>query len=157
MDFLNKYDDWSNLLIKEKKAIVEEVVAFYEKKTLEYITSRLKKSPVVNKDPVLVEYVKEGRYKVDFGNNVVYVPSPMLKGDKKDLFFPLCQCTICAVFLNLFLNTASNPNKKTNFTTLANSFALSITSEFAPTLSFEQDMMESFALELGEALGVELD
>lgn len=157
MSFLSKYDDWSNLLIREKKAFVEEVVAFYEKKTLTYITSHLKKKIKSKISPVVVEYVKDGRKEVDFGKGVVYIPSEMLKGSQKDLFYPVCKNTICAVFLSLFYNTATNPDKKTSFSSLASSFALSITGEFSSSLSFEQDMMESFAVELGAELGVQFD
>lgn len=159
MNFTNQYDNWSRLTKVEKKSAIKEVVAFYEEKTIGYILAHVKKEIKLDRKNVAIEYVDgEGRDKVLFDNNVVYVGvDTMENGRQQKLFYDLAQNTVCAVFLNLFSSTASNPGRKTSFGSIANSYALSITSEFVNSLSFQQDMMASFAMELGESLGVAME
>ena len=159
MNFTNQYDNWSRLTKVEKKSTIKEVVAFYEDKTIQYILAHIKKEIRLDRKNVTIEYVDgDGRDKVLFDNNIVYVGvDAMENGRQQKLFFDLAQKTVCAVFLNLFSNTASNPNRKTSFGSIANSYALSITSEFVNSISFQQAMMESFAMELGESMGVAME
>ena len=68
------------------------------------------------------------------------------------MFFKVARNTICAVFVNIFYNTASDPKKKTRFGSIANGFFASITNEFAKGKDFEADMMQAYAEVLGEVL-----
>ena len=54
--------------------------------------------------------------------------------------------------MHLFYNTASDPNKKTKFGSIANGFLASITSEFAKGNQFETDMMQAYEEVLGEVM-----
>ena len=107
------------------------------------------------KDPVIVEFVstKQNDREVSFGDNIVYILDGLLNtNDKKALFFQVARNTICAVFVNLFYNTASDPKKKTRFGSIANGFFASITNEFAKGKEFEADMMQAYEQILGEVL-----
>lgn len=159
MSFTNQYDNWNRLATVEKKSTIKEVVAFYEEKTIKYILAYVKKGIKLDRKNVAIEYVDgEGRDKVLFDNNIVYVGvDTMENGRQQKLFYDLAQNTVCAVFLNLFSSTAGNPNRKTSFGSIASSYALSITSEFVNSISFQQAMMASFAMELGESMGLGME
>ena len=149
--FYSKFDGSSD---KIKKEAILSCARFYEEKTVDYVINnapktKLKKS--FKKEPVVVEFNKSSEG-VTFGNNIVFVNESLLSKDKKDLFFKVAQNTICAVFVNLFYNTAGNPNKKTSFGKIANGFFASITNEFSPSKEFEADMMQAYESILSESM-----
>lgn len=153
-NFLKNYKDWEKLKINEKMSSLLECARFYEQKTVDYILANLpkKKQKEFTKEPVDVVFEKSGEKDVWFGDNVVHVSHTFENLPKKDLFFKVAQNTICAVFVNLFYNTAGNPNKKTRFGNIANGFLASITSEFAKNQEFEADMISAYTEILGEVL-----
>ena len=131
--------------------------SFYEEKALDYILASLPKAKQkeFTKDPVIVEFLStpQDNRDVSFGDNIVYIWEELLEtNDKKTLFFKVARNTICAVFINIFYNTASDPKKKTKFGTIANCFFASITEEFAKGKEFEMDMMEAYEQIVGEVL-----
>ena len=149
--FYSKFDGAST---KVKKEAILNCARFYEEKTVDYIINnapKAKQKKSFKKEPVVVEF-NESAEDVSFGNNIVFVKESLLDTDKKDLFFKVAQNTICAVFVNLFYNTAGNPNKKTSFGKIANGFFASITSEFAPSKEFEADMMQAYASIMAESM-----
>jgi len=156
-DFLKSYKSWETKDEKGKREILVDCASFYEEKALDYILASLPKSKQkeFKKDPVIVEFVNEAQNgrDVSFGDNIVYILNSLLnEGDKKTLFFKVARNTICAVFVNIFYNTASDPNKKTKFGSIANGFFASITNEFAKGKEFEADMMQAYEEVLGEVL-----
>ena len=153
-DFLKDYKEWENVGVEDRKQIVKGCAEFYEEKTLNYILSSLpkKKQKEFEKEPLEVIFVDKAAKGVSFGDNVITVLDQILEGDKKDVCFKVAQCSICAVFVHLFHNTASDPNKKTKFGSIANGFLASITSEFAKGKEFESDMMQAYQEVLGEVM-----
>ncbi|MBQ3048225.1 MAG: hypothetical protein IJD48_04360 [Clostridia bacterium] len=153
-DFLKDYKNWENVGVNERKIIVKECAAFYDEKTVGYILSSLpkKKQKEFSKEPLEVVFVDKAAKPVVFGDNVITVYEDFLLNDKKDVCFKVAQSSICAVFVHLFHNTASDPNKKTRFGSIANGFLASITSEFAKGKEFESDMMQAYQEILGEVM-----
>ena len=157
-DFLKEYKNWDEKNEKGKKQILVDCASFYEEKALDYILASLPKAKQkeFKKDPVTVEFlsaVQDNNGEVSFGDNIVYILESLLEtADKKTLFFKVARNTICAVFVNIFYNTASDPKKKTRFGSIANGFFASITNEFAKGKEFEADMMQAYAEVLGEVL-----
>ena len=156
-DFLKDYKTWEFNKEKGKKQIIVDCASFYEEKALDYILANMPKAKQKNftKDPVIVEFVanKVNKKDVTFGDNIVYVFEEILNTtDKKTLFFNVARNTICAVFVNLFYNTASDPKRKTRFSSIANGFFASITNEFAQGKEFEADMMPAYEQILGEVM-----
>ncbi len=145
--FFENYQNWANLSMGDRKECVVGCVKFYEDKTVQYILSNLPvtKAQQYNRESVKVEFVDKLDRDVAFSDNVVQVLKDSLLGSKKDLFFKVAQNTICAVFANMFKNTASNGDRKTKFSSIASGFLASITSEFAKGEQFENDMMDEFA------------
>jgi len=144
--FFKDYQKWENLSVDEKKDTLQGCVKFYDSKTLDYILANLPENKRKNfvKEPVQLDFTATPTAKknVSFGDNVVFVFSTqLLSAVKKKLFFEVAKNTICAVFLNLFNNTANTAVKKTKFGELANGYFASITSEFGEGQEFEQDMM----------------
>lgn len=156
-DFLKDYKTWDKQNAKGRKQILVDCASFYEEKALDYILASLPKAKQKDfqKDPVVVEFVSTPHNEKDvtFGDNIVYILDDLVEnGDKKSLFFKVARNTICAVFVNIFYNTASDPKKKTRFGSIANGFFASITNEFAKGKDFEADMMQAYAEVLGEVL-----
>ena len=153
-DFLKDYKNWENVSLEERKEIIKECAEFYEERTLNYILSSLpkKKQKEFEKEPLEVIFVDKAPKAVSFGDNVITVLEDILQSDKKDVCFKVAQNSICAVFVHLFHNTASDPNKKTRFGSIANGFLASITSEFAKGKEFESDMMQAYQEVLGEVM-----
>ena len=156
-DFLKEYKLWDSKDEKGKKEILLSCASFYEEKAIDYILANFpkKKQKEFKKDPIQVEFTPDlvNGKDVSFGDNIVFVLEDLLNtSDKKTLFFQLARNTICAVFVNLFYNTASDPKKKTKFGTIANGFFASITTEFAKGKDFENDMMQAYAEVLGEVM-----
>lgn len=156
-DFLKEYKTWETKNDKAKKQVLVDCASFYEEKAIDYILASMPKSKQkeFKKDPVIVEFVstKQNDREVSFGDNIVYILDGLLNtDDKKALFFQVARNTICAVFVNLFYNTASDPKKKTRFGSIANGFFASITNEFAKGKEFEADMMQAYEQILGEVL-----
>jgi len=153
-DFLKDYKNWENVGAEGRKVIVRECAAFYDEKTVEYIISSLpkKKQKEFTKEPLEVIFVDKADKAVAFGDNVITVYEDILWTEKKDVCFKVAQSSICAVFVHLFHNTASDPNKKTKFGSIANGFLASITSEFAKGKDFENDMMQAYQEVLGEVM-----
>ena len=156
-DFLKDYKNWDSQNEKGKKQILVDCASFYEEKALDYILASLPKAKQkeFTKDPVIVEFLStpQDNKDISFGDNIVYIWEELLKtNDKKTLFFKVARNTICAVFVNIFYNTASDPKKKTRFGTIANCFFASITEEFAKGKDFEADMMEAYEQVVGEVL-----
>lgn len=152
--FLKNYGNYEELSLKDKKEAVTECAKFYEQKTVNYILSNLpkQKQKEFSKEPLGVIFVDKAPKNISFGNNVVTVLDSFLKEPKKEIFFNVAQNTICAVFVNLFYNTASSSGKKTSFGQIANGYLASITSEFAKDTQFENDMMAGMQEILGEVL-----
>ena len=153
-NFLKEYKDWENKDFEGKKQLIRDCVAFYEEKAVMYILSNLpkKKQKEFAKESVVVEFLEEAKKPVTFGDNEVLVLKAFVEEDKKSVCFKVAQNTICAVFVNLFYNTASDPSKKTKFGSIANGFLASITSEFAKGNEFENDMMQAYQEILGEVM-----
>lgn len=153
MDFFKSYQKFELLTDDKKIAVLKECVKFYEDRCVEYILRELplEAKKQFKKEPVsLVVTEKPTNDKgITFGDNVVYVVGDALSSDKRGLFYSVCKCTICAVFLNLFSSTATTKGKKTKFGELASGYFASITNEFGAQ-AFTQDMMsqmtESLAL-----------
>lgn len=145
-EFFKNYQKWDSLTVDEKKETLQSCVKFYESKTLDYILAFLpedKKKSFV-KSPVKLDFTSTqiAGKNVSFGDNIVYVYATQLLSEiKKKLFFEVAKNTICAVFLNLFNNTANTTSKKTKFGQIADGYFASITSEFCGGQEFEQDMM----------------
>jgi len=157
-NLFKSYKSWNSMNENEKKLTLVDCASFYEEKALDYILAGLSKAKQrdFKKDPVRVEFaeVLKDKKDVSFGDNIVYVSFDSLNYDKKALFFKVARNTICAVFVHLFYNTASNPKKKTKFASIANGFFASITTEFAKGQEFESDMMQAYAEILGETLEI---
>lgn len=153
-DFLKDYKNWEGKDFEGKKQLIRDCVAFYEEKAVMYILSNLpkKKQKEFRKDPVVVEFLDSAQKEVNFGDNEVVVANSFVNENKKTVCFKVAQNTICAVFVHLFYNTASDPNKKTKFGSIANGFFASITSEFAKGKEFEADMMQAYQEVLGEVM-----
>ena len=153
-DFLKDYKKYDDLNLKAKKEAIVDCARFYEQKAVAYIISNLpkKKQKEFTKEPVEVIFVDKAKRAVSFGNNVVTVLEGYVNNPKKEVFFNVAQSAICAVFVNLFYSTASDPNKKTSFGKIANGFLASITAEFAKGSTFEADMMQGMAEVLGEVM-----
>lgn len=156
-DFLKEYKTWETKNDKAKKQVLVDCASFYEEKAIDYILASMPKSKQkeFKKDPVVVEFVStpQNDRNVSFGDNIVYILDGLLNtDDKKGLFFQVARNTICAVFVNLFYNTASDPKKKTRFGSIANGFFASITNEFAKGKDFEADMMQAYEQVLGEVM-----
>ncbi len=145
--FFENYQNWDELSFEGKKDCINSCVKFYEEKTVQYILSNLplKKALQYKRENIKIEYSNDVRGDVGFLDNIVRINQSSLLLPKKDLFFKVAQNTICAVFANMFKNTTSNGGKKTKFSSIADSFLASITSEFAEGEQFENDMMEKFA------------
>lgn len=156
-EFFKSYQKWERLSVQDKKDTLQSCVEFYENKTLSYILAFLpeKKRVKFVKEPVELRFTttQTASQDVCFADNAVIVFSTkLLSGDKKNLFFDVAKNTICAVFLNLFNNTASTSGKKTKFGELANGYFASITSEFGEGQQFEQDMMAVCSEVLAESV-----
>ena len=153
-NFLKDYANFDSLNLENKKSAVIDCAKFYEQKTVNYILGNLPKQKQKNfsKEPLEVIFVDKAKKNVVFGNNVVTVLDSFLNEAKNEVFFNVAQNTICAVFVNLFYNTASDPNKKTSFGQIANGYMATITSEFAKNTQFENDMMAGLQEVLGEVL-----
>lgn len=156
-DFFKGYKSWENKDEKEKKEILVSCAGYYEEKALDYILAGVSKEKreQFTKDPVCVSFVSfpQKERGVAFDNNVVYILESLLETeDKKTLFFKVARNTICAVFVNIFYDVASDPNKKTKFGSIANGFFASITNEFAKGKDFEADMMVAYEEILGNVL-----
>lgn len=155
--FSKEYKNWEGKNLDQKIEILKNCSEFYEEKAVNYILSNLpkEKQKTFKKDPVVLEFVSslQGENDVSFSDNTVYVLESILETeDKKTLFFKVARNTICAVFVNLFYNTASDPNKKTKFGGIANGFFASITNEFSAGKEFEADMMQAYEQIVGEVL-----
>ena len=156
-DFLKEYKSWDSKNTKGKKDILLSCASFYEEKAIDYILANFpkKKQKEFKKDPIIVEFTPNlvNGKEVSFGDNIVFVLEELIEtGDKKNIFFQVARNTICAVFVNLFYNTASDPKKKTRFGSIANGFFATITTEFAKGKEFENDMMQAYAEVLGEVM-----
>lgn len=153
-DFLKDYKKWESVGLEDRKQIAIDCARFYDEKTLEYILSSLpkKKQKEFYKEPLEVIFVDKAAKAVSFGDNVITILEDILEGDKKEVCFKIAQCSICAVFVHLFHNTAADPNAKTKFGSIANGFLASITSEFAKGKEFESDMMMAYQEILGEVM-----
>lgn len=156
-DFFKGYKVWEEKTEQEKKEILVNCAGYYEEKTIDYILEGVSKErrKEFTKDPVMVSFVTYPQKERDvaFDNNVVYVLESLLNDpDKKSLFFKVARNTICAVFVNIFYDVASDPNKKTKFGSIANGFFASITNEFAKGKDFEADMMQAYEEILGNVL-----
>ena len=152
--FLKDYENFNSLNKKDKKNAVINCAKFYEQKTVNYIVANLpkQKQKKFSKEPLEVIFVDKAQKNVAFGNNVVTILDKFLESSKNEVFFSVAQNAICAVFVNLFYSTASDPNKKTSFGQIANGYMASITSEFAKNTEFENDMMAGMQEILGEVL-----
>ena len=130
--FLKDYKNFEGLNEDAKKNAVVDCARFYEEKAVEYIIAKLpkKRQKEFSKEPMEINFVDNAPKNVSFGNNVITVLDAFLNNSKKEVFFNVAQNAICAVFVNLFYNTASNPNKKTSFGKIANGFMATITAEF---------------------------
>ena len=158
-NFLKDYRDFENLDINKKKQAVVDCARFYEGKAVEYILSNIpkKRQKEFKKEPLEVIFVDNAKKDVVFGNNVITVLDSFLNNPKKEVFFNVAQNSICAVFVNLFYNTASDPNKKTSFGAIANGYMATITSEFAKNTQFENDMMAGLQEILGEVMEMAIE
>ena len=153
-DFLKEYKNWEEKDFEGKKQLIRDCASFYEEKAVMYVLSSLpkKKQKEFKKDPIVVGFLDNAQKEVGFGDNEIYVVNSFVEQDKKTVCFKVAQNTICAVFVHLFYNTASDPNKKTKFGSIANGFLASITSEFAKGNQFEIDMMQAYEEVLGEVM-----
>ena len=158
-NFLKDYRNYENLEQKDKEKAVVDCARFYEGKAVEYILSNVpkKKQKEFKKEPLEVIFVDRAKKDVVFGNNVITILDAFLNNPKKEVFFNVAQNAICAVFVNLFYNTASDPNKKTSFGSIANGYMATITSEFAKNTQFENDMMAGLQEILGEVMEMAIE
>lgn len=156
MSFLKDYEIFDTLSVEDKKKTINKVVNFFEEKAIHYILSNLKTKKKLDKPPVSLNFVRQSMESgdVSFASNSVFVFEDAINGDKQRLFHEVAQNTVCAVFLYLFPNAASNPSKKTSFSKLSGLFTASISTEFAMGTTFTQDMMASFASEIEEAVEI---
>lgn len=152
--FLKDYRNFESLNEKAKKEAVVDCARFYEEKAVSYIISNIPKNKQkqFKKEPLEVIFVDKAAKNVSFGNNVITVLDAFLNNTKREVFFAVAQNAICAVFVNLFYNTASDPNKKTSFGKIASGFMATITTEFAKNTQFENDMMAGLQEVLGEVM-----
>lgn len=150
-----EYNNWSELDVTSRVEALKDCVRFYETKTVQFIMTKVvpQRRMTYKKAPVKLEITTEqvGGQDVSFTNNEVFVVQTALLSDKKKLFYDVAKNTICAVFLNMFSNTSTDPNSKTGFGTLASSFLATITSEFGQGTAFEQDMMQGFEMAMSMA------
>ena len=153
-NFIKDYRNFESLNEKAKENAVIDCARFYENKAVGYIVANLpkKKQKEFSKEPLEVIFVDKANKNVSFGNNVLTVLDSFLNSPKKEVFFNVAQNAICAVFVNLFYNTASDPNKKTSFGKIANGFMATITAEHAKNTQFENDMMAGLEEILGEVM-----
>lgn len=156
-EFIKGYKVWEQKNEQEKKDILLDCAGYYEEKTIDYILNGVSKERREEfiKDPVIVNFVTfpQKERDVAFDNNIVFVlESLLVDPDKKALFFKVARNTICAVFVNIFYDVATDPNKKTKFGNIANGFVASITNEFTKSKDFEADMMEAYEEILGNVL-----
>lgn len=152
-DFMKAYEQWENLEMEERANALSQCIAFYDEKAVEYVTENLtkdrKKSFVKEPVDLVINEIKRNGQDVSFGDNVVYAtPYAVSDFPKKELFFVVSKNTICAVFVNLFKNTASDPNRKTQFSSIINGYFASITNEFLAGQGFEADMMAALEASL---------
>ena len=150
-----EYNNWAGLNVTQRVEALKDCVKFYEIKTVQFIMTKVvpQRRMSYKKFPVKLEITTEqvGGRDVSFSDNVVFVVQTALLADKKQLFYDVAKNTICAVFLNMFSNTSTDPNSKTRFGTLASGFLATITSEFGQGTPFEQDMMQSFEMSMSMA------
>ena len=151
--FMMAYEKWGSLTLEQRMGALTQCVSFYDEKAVEYVTANLPKSKKAKftKEPcdIVLNDIKRNGKDVSFGDNVVYVTTDAVVGfDRKDLFFAVSKSTICAVFINLFKNTASDPNRKTQFSSVINGYFASITNEFLAGQGFEADMMAALEASL---------
>ena len=163
--FMMAYEKWESLSQEQRTSALRQCVAFYDEKAVEYVTANLpkEKKEAFSKVPcdLVVNEIKRNGKDVSFGDNVVYLTTDALVGfEKKELFFAVSKSTICAVFINLFTNTASDPNRKTQFSSVINGYFASITNEFLAGQGFEADMMAALesslpalVSEIGQSMG----
>ena len=158
-NFLKDYRNFALLDIEDKKKAVVDCARFYEQKAVTYILANLPKNKQkeFNKEPIEVVFVDKANKNVSFGNNVITVLDAFLNNSKQEVFFNVAQNAICAVFVNLFYNTASDPNKKTSFGKIANGYLATITAEFAKNTEFENDMMAGLEEVLGEVMEMAIE
>ena len=158
MSFVESYDKWDFLSLDQKKQAVVECAKLYESKAVAYILAGFSyaKRQSFKKEPLVVRFVmpQDDVPTVSFGNNEIFVETDGLEREKKALFYAVAQNSVCAVFLHLFSNTSSNPNKKTSFGKIASGYTASITGEFTAGSNFEQDMMEAIAMDLDMELSM---
>lgn len=163
--FMIAYEKWEGLGFDQKENALRQCVNFYDEKAVAYVTANLpkEKKEAFTKVPcdIVVNEIKRNGKDVSFGDNVVYVTPAAISGfEKKDLFFAISKSTICAVFINLFANTASDPNRKTQFSSVINGYFATITNEFLSGQGFEADMMAALeeslpalVSEIGQSMG----
>ena len=163
--FMIAYEKWEGLSQEQKATALSQCVAFYDEKAVDYVTANLtkEKKEAFSKLPcdLVVNEIKRNGKDVSFGDNVVYVTTDALNVfDKKELFFAVSKSTICAVFIDLFKNTASDPGRKTQFSSVINGYFASITNEFLAGQGFEADMMAeleaslpALVSEIGQSMG----
>lgn len=157
-DFFKDYKVWEEKDEKERKKILLSCAEYYEEKTIDYILQGLPKEKrnEFKKDPVTLQFITYlvKSKEISFDDNIVYILESLINiEDKKNLFFQVARNTICAVFVNIFYNIASDPNKKINFGSIVNGFFASITNEFAKGKDFEADMMNVYE----QIVGVVMD
>lgn len=150
-----EYNSWGELNVTDRVEALKDCVRFYETKTVQFIMTKViaERRMTYKKTPVKLEITTEqvGGRDVSFSNNQVFVVQTALLIDKKQLFYDVAKNTICAVFLNMFSNTSTDPNSKTGFGSLASSFLATITSEFGQGSDFEADMMQGFEAAMSAA------
>lgn len=150
-----EYSNWAGLNVTQRIEALKDCVKFYEIKTVQFIMTKVvpQRRMSYKKIPVKLEITTEqvGGRDVSFSDNIVYVVQTSLLADKKQLFYDVAKNTICAVFLNMFSNTSTDPSSKTRFGTLASNFLATITSEFGQGTAFEQDIMQAFEMSMSMA------
>ena len=150
-----EYNNWDELDVNARVEALKDCAKFYETKTVQFIMTRVvaQRRMTYKKVPVKLEITTEqvGGRDVSFADNQVFVVQTALLKDKKQLFYDVAKNTICAVFLNMFSNTSTDPNSKTGFGALASGFLATITSEFGQGSAFEQDMMQGFEMAMAMA------
>ncbi len=163
--FMIAYEKWEGLNQDQRETALRQCVSFYDEKAVQYVTANLpkEKKEAFTKVPcdIVVNEIKRNGKDVSFGDNVVYITPDAINGiEKKELFFAVSKSTICAVFINLFTNTASDPNRKTQFSSVINGYFASITNEFLAGQGFEADMMAeleaslpALVSEIGQSMG----
>ena len=151
--FMMAYEKWEGLTLEQRMSALTQCVSFYDEKAVEYVTANLPKAKKAkfSKEPcdIVLNDIQRNGKDISFGDNVVYVTTDAVVGfDKKELFFSISKSTICAVFISLFKNTASDPNRKTQFSSVINGYFASITNEFLAGQGFEADMMAALEASL---------